>query len=661
MSKRNRNPNKQRNSAKRKQSTTLYTGTVSMTREGFAFLAVEGWKDDIFISAKKLHGALHGDTVSVSLLKQSGRRSNLHKSGAPRIDGEVVQIVSRSKRPYIGILQIINQKAWVIVESKNMPYDVLVTDNTTDPSLNGLKAAILITGWSRQEGAPQGRITDILGQPGDNQTEMHAILAEYGLPYRFEADVEDEAEHIPETISEEEIRERRDFRHLVTFTVDPADAKDFDDALSLQELPNGHFEVGVHIADVTHYVKPGSLTDKEAQERATSVYLVDRTVPMLPEKLSNHLCSLRPNEDKLCFSAVFELDKKAHILHSWFGKTIICSDYRFDYDQAQQIIETGSGPLHKEIAILHKLAQQLRAERFKRGAISFERPEYKVQVDPQGKPLGVHIKESKESNWLIEEFMLLANRSVAHYVATPKTGEAPTFVYRIHEEPNMDKISALRSFITHFGYQLKPTGSPRELSGALNQLLENVRNTPEAAAIEIMTLRSMARARYATDNLGHYGLAFETYTHFTSPIRRYPDMMVHRLLAHYLSGGKSEDRTRYEALCKHASDREQLATEAERASIKYKMIEWMQDKIGEVYEGMIVGLTEWGMYVELNDLHIEGMISLRDIRNDYLTFDPQACTLRSRATGRVYRMGDPVTVRVTRANLEQKQLDYTLV
>jgi ribonuclease R len=389
---------------------------------------------------------------------------------------------------------------------------------------------------------------------------------------------------------------------------------------------------------------------------------------MLPEKLSNQLCSLRPNEDKLCFSAVFELDQKAHVRRSWFGRTVIRSDYRFDYEGAQQVIETGKGPLAKEIGKLHTLADLLRTARFRSGAISFERPEYKVEVDPQGKPLGVVVKESKESNWLIEEFMLLANRSVAHYVANFKNGKhqekqakSPTFVYRVHEEPIIDKINALRDFISHFGYQIKQTHSPRELSSELNQLLDKVRDKPEAAAIEIMTLRSMARARYTTDNLGHYGLAFDDYTHFTSPIRRYPDMMVHRLLSHYLAGGKSEEKAHYEDLCKHSSEREQLATEAERASIKYKMVEFMQDKIGQVYEGMITGLTEWGMYVEITELHGEGMIPLREIKGDYLVFDAESYTLSSRSTGRVSRLGDPVTIRVLRANLEQKLLDYGLV
>ena len=667
MKRKNKKSTKPQKQANRKQPKIIYTGIVSMTREGFAFLMVEGREDDIFIAARKLHGALHGDTVSVSLIEKTerARSSQSRNYRSPRTDGEVVQIVSRSKRPYVGILQILHERAWLITESRNMPYDILIDGGMPDRALNGLKAAVLITGWNRKEGTPLGEIVDVLGKPGENTTEMHAILAEFGLPYRFEAEVEAEAEKIPDKITQEEVNARKDFREIPTFTIDPSDAKDFDDALSFRELSNGKWEVGVHIADVTHYIQPDSLTDKEAQGRGTSVYLVDRTVPMLPEKLSNRLCSLRPQEEKLCFSAVFELDKKAHITNSWFGRTVICSDYRFDYEQAQQVIETGKGPLAKEMGTLHRLATLLRKERFKMGAISFERPEYKVEVDSNGKPLGVLVKESKDSNWLIEEFMLLANRSVAQYIATLKSeqgkqGRAPTFVYRVHEEPNQDKIKAFRDFIFHFGFKLKHTRSPRELSSELNNLLEKVRDTPQASAIEIMALRSMARARYSTDNLGHYGLAFDYYTHFTSPIRRYPDMMVHRLLAHYMAGEKTRDKAYFETQCKHASEREQLATEAERASTKYKMIEFMQDKIGQVYEGMITGLTEWGIFIEINELHIEGMVSLREIKNDYFEFNAEEYTLRSRSTRQVYRLGDQVTIRVSRANLEQKLLDFEL-
>ncbi|MDR2585039.1 MAG: ribonuclease R [Prevotellaceae bacterium] len=653
---------------KRKQPKTQITGIISMTREGFAFLTSQDFEKDIFISAIKLRGALHGDTVSAVILKgnRTGKlRSHSKKNDNSRMDGEVTEIISRSTRPYIGILQIVHNCAWVITDSKNMPYDVMVAGAPPEHHLNGLKVSILVTGWNRKEGAPEGRIEDVLGKPGENNTEMHAILAEFGLPYRFEPEVEADANKIPDQITPHDISERRDCRDVPTFTIDPSDAKDFDDALSVTQLPNGNWEVGVHIADVTHYVQPGSLTDTEASERGTSVYLADRTVPMLPPKLCNQLCSLRPHEDKLTFSALFEIDKRGYPVNWWFGRTIIKSDHRFDYETAQQVIDTGEGPLAKEILILHHLATRLRTERFRKGAISFERPEYKIEIDTQGKPIAIYVKESLPSNWLIEEFMLLANRSVAQYISAIKDAKGkkvqPSFVYRIHEEPNIDKIDSFRTFVTHFGYQLGPTRSPRDLSKELNRLLEKVRDTPQASAIEIMALRSMARARYSTDNLGHYGLAFDHYTHFTSPIRRYPDMMVHRLLAHYLSGGASENKSSIERLCTYHSQREQIATEAERASVKYKMVEFMQDKIGQQYDGTISGLTEWGIYVEINDLHVEGMIPLREIRNDYFTFDPDSYTLLSRSSRRVYRLGDPVTIRVVRANLEQKQLDYALV
>ena len=627
-------------------------GKVSMTREGYAFIIRDGVEDDVFIPASRMRGALHGDTVKISILSK--------KSGSRRKEGEVIEIIERTKRPFTGILQIVGEEAWVICENKYMPHDIRILKGGYRADDHGKKVAVMVDEWPRSSDEPIGHIIDVLGVPGENNTEMHAILTEFGLPYKFDPSVEKEAEKINERIDQREIDARKDFRGVTTFTIDPADAKDFDDALSLRKLPNGNWEVGVHIADVTHYVRPGTLVDKEAQERATSVYLVDRTVPMLPEKLSNKLCSLRPDEEKLCFSAVFEITEKGKIAGRWFGRTVIESDYRFSYEEAQQIIETKEGPLKDEMLKLHSLAFMLREERFRSGAISFERPEMKVEVDENGKPVRVYQKLSMDSNWLIEEFMLLANREVAYFIGA-KGKEAKTFVYRIHEEPNMEKITLFRTFVKHFGYEMKPTKNARELSTELNKLLGSVKDKPEEGAIEIMALRSMARAKYSTDNMGHYGLAFDYYTHFTSPIRRYPDMMVHRLLALYLDKGRSQDKKYYEERCKYSSEREQLATDAERSSIKYKMVEFMQDKVGMTFEGNVSGITEWGMFVEIAETKVEGLVALRDIKEDYLQFNEESMSLYGKRSGKRFILGDSVKIKVEKANLEQKQLDFSLV
>ncbi|MBE6216541.1 MAG: ribonuclease R [Bacteroidales bacterium] len=649
----------------------MVTGKVQMTREGYAFVIAEGDEEDVFVKASRTNGALNGDIVRVAVTRE--------KTATQRREGEVKDIIERSARPFIGILHVVRGQAWVLMQSRFMPYDISIPYEFDLERCNGMKVAAVVDFWKRGEPVPRGHIVDILGEPGENDTEMHAILAEYALPYKFEKEVEDAADHISEEITEEEICKRKDFRDVLTFTIDPADAKDFDDALSFRKLDNGNYEVGVHIADVTHYVTPGDIVDEEARNRGTSVYLVDRTVPMLPEKLCNKLCSLRPQEEKLTFSAVFELTPLGKVAGHWYGKTVIYSDHRFSYEEAQAIIEAGPKGSHEGVSedikdaviVLHKLASKLRRKRFAAGAISFERPEMKVEVDEKGHPVNVYQKVSKEANWLIEEFMLLANRSVAEFVATGCKGveensgrcgkQVRTFVYRVHDEPNQEKIDNLRNFIGNFGYRMGPTNSGKDISRELNSLFEAAKDTPEYNAIELLSLRTMAKARYDIENIGHYGLAFKYYTHFTSPIRRYPDMLVHRLLAEYLHGGASAAADVYAKLCKYASEREIVAAEAERSSIKYKLVEFMQDKVGYTFGGHVSGLTEWGMYVEVEPTMIEGMVPLRDIRTDFFEFDADHYRLVGRRTGIVYNLGDPVRVRVKKTNLEQKLLDYELI
>ena len=706
---------------KEKKVFPQVVGRVQMTREGYAFIIIEGEEDDVFVKASKTRGALHGDTVRVSVTRE--------KTDRQRREGEVIEIIERSPRPFIGILHIVGNQAWVLMQSRFMPYDITIPFAESDKSRyrrhnvkgqsmaepkddtgwlkplgndefaihrvfelgedgygrqelrarSGMKVAAVVDDWPRSEMSPRGHIVDVLGEPGENDTEMHAILAEYALPYRFESEVANAADQISEEITAEDLKGRRDFRQTLTFTIDPADAKDFDDALSFKRLENGNYEIGVHIADVTHYVKPGSVVDKEAEARGTSVYLVDRTVPMLPEKLCNKLCSLRPNEEKLTFSAVFEMTPLGRVAGQWFGKTVIYSDYRFAYEEAQAIIDEPKAAheglpeeIKDAVLTLNGLAAKLRKKRFAAGAISFDRPEMKVEVDEKGRPVNVYQKVTKEANWLIEEFMLLANRTVAEFVATgckgigdtPAKGarkQAKTFVYRVHDEPNQEKIENLRNFIGNFGYRMGPTNTGKDISRELNSLFEAAKDTPEYNAIELLSLRTMAKARYDTENLGHYGLAFKYYTHFTSPIRRYPDMLVHRLLAQYLEGGESARKETFDKLCKHASEREIVAAEAERASIKYKLVEFMQDKVGYTFGGHISGLTEWGMYVEIEPTMIEGMVALRDIRSDFFEFDQDRYRLVGKRSGIVYNLGDPVRIRVKKTNLEQKLLDYELI
>jgi ribonuclease R len=652
-----------------------YVGTAMMSREGFVFVRIEGQEEDVFVKASKTRGALHGDTVRVAVTQE-------RDGFARRRSGEIIAIVERSKKPFVGILHIVGKQAWVLMSSKTMPYDISVP--VPEGGVRGMKVAAVVDEWPRGEAGPIGHVVDILGMPGENDTEMHAILAEFGLPYKFEKAVENAADLISDEITDKDRAGRKDFRKTLTFTIDPADAKDYDDALSFRKLENGNFEVGVHIADVTYYVKPGTPVDIEAQARGTSVYLVDRTVPMLPEKLSNKLCSLRPHEEKLTFSAVFEITPLAKVINPWFGRTMIVSDYRFSYELAQEIIDAGDGAMKQEfgagsecgivpdevkeaILRLNKLALTLRKRRFAAGAVNFDRPEMKVDIDENGKPVGVHQKFSREANWLIEEFMLLANRSVAEFVASggKMGGKAlanpKTFVYRVHDEPNLEKLTGLREFAGNLGFKMGPIGSGKDIALSLNNLLSDVKEKPELGAIQILALRSMAKACYSTDNIGHYGLAFKFYTHFTSPIRRYPDVMVHRLLAMYLRGADSQSLDYYTAQCKHASEREVIAAEAERESVKYKLVEFMEDKVGQEFDGHVSGVTQWGIYVEIEPTKIEGMIPYRTIRSDFYDFDEDHYRAVGRRHHGVIKLGDPLRIRVKGTNLEQKLLDYELV
>lgn len=641
-----------------------FIGTVQMTREGFAFVRVEGEDEDIFVPASKTRGALNGDLVRVSVTKEKApatKKSKSTKEG--RSEGCVVDVLERSEKPFIGIFHSSGKGAWVLMQSRVMPYDIEVDPEQAKKAgaEKGWKVSVRVEHWNKGESLPFGKIIDVLGAPGENETEMHSILAEFGLPYRFEPELEKAAEKISDKIKVKDIKERRDFRDTFTFTIDPEDAKDFDDALSFKPLENGNFEVGVHIADVSHYVTPGSDIDREARDRGTSVYLADRTVPMLPEKLCNRLCSLRPNEEKLCFSAVFEITPRAAIRKKWFGRTVIKSNFRLTYEQAQDIIEgiaeNPDAELQTAITVLNKLAGILKGKRRKAGAIDFSRPEMKVLCDETGRPIDVYQKISKEANWLIEEFMLLANRSVAEFVAA--TGK--TFVYRVHDVPNPEKLESLRHFAKSLGYKMNGELEGKKAAGAISDLLDKATGKPEAAAFKDIALRAMAKAKYSTENIGHYGLAFADYTHFTSPIRRYPDLMVHRLLALYLDNAKSQDREFYESECKYASGREALASEAERTSVKYKVVEFMQDKVGQEFVGHISGLTEWGMYVEIEPTHIEGMVALRSIKSDFFEFDEKLYRIKGRRTRKVYRLGDEVRIRVSNTNLEQRLLDYELV
>jgi ribonuclease R len=624
-------------------------GIIKRSRNGKNYLMPDDEGTPIFIAERNSGHAMDGDRVRVM---------HSAKKAFSDPEGEVVEVLEHSNSTFVGVLEVEKNYAFLITDSKKLANDIFIPKDKIKGAKSGQKVVVRIVEWPNRSKNPTGEVIDILGEVGNNNTEMNAIMAEYGLPYTYPEEMEKAAEQIPDVITPAIIAEREDFREVVTFTVDPHDAKDFDDALSVQKLSNGNWEVGVHIADVTHYVKPGTPIDREAENRATSVYLVDRTVPMLPERLCNQICSLRPDEEKLCFSCIFEMDDHGLVKNHRIVRTIINSNRRFTYEEAQSIIEGNDGDYSEEVRTLDRLAKVLRKKRFDAGAINFDRWEVKFNIDENGKPLSVYFKVAQDSNKMIEEFMLLANRTVAEFVGKSKTPK--TFVYRVHDLPDAEKMENFAEFIRRFGYKLKTSGSKSDVSKSINGLLDEVQGKREENLIETVAIRSMAKAVYSTINKGHYGLAFEYYTHFTSPIRRYPDMMVHRLLERYLSGGRSVSAEKWEDLCRHSSDMEQLAAQAERASIKYKQVEFMSERLGNVYDGVISGVTEWGLYVEINENKCEGMVPIRDLDDDYYEFDEKSYCLTGRRNHKFFRLGDPLRIQVVRANLERKQLDFAL-